>query len=233
VARPRAGSRRYFVTLSAADAERLEAYAASVERRPTTVAAELLLAGLEAATGEAEGELAAARRRIAELERQLEAVFSAHRPPEPSPCRGPRWEWPMAELLADRAWWERWLPRLGELLGRDLPASANGRGTGLDVRGYVDILGHLLPPVGAVTWHSPDYPRAATESGLPPARAQVWEPVVRHVAVALCALERCAEEGADPQLRLDCAERITGPWVRVLRNLVGEGQVEQLPKLPL
>src|SRR5579875_1436468 len=228
--RPRAGSRRYFITLSAAAAERLEAYAASVERRPTTVAAELLLAGLEAATGEADAELAAARRRIAELERQLEAVFSSHRPPEPPPCRGPRWEWPMAELLADHAWWERWLPRLGELLGRDLPASASGRGAGLDERGYVDVLGHLLPPIGGVTWRSPDYPRAAAaEAGLPSARSQVWEPVVRHVAVALCALERCAEEDADPQLRLECAERIIGPWVRVLRNLVGDGQVEPLP----
>jgi hypothetical protein len=74
VACPRAGSRRYFVTLSAADAERLEAYAASVERRPTTVAAELLLAGLEAATGEAEGDPAAARCRITELERQADTA---------------------------------------------------------------------------------------------------------------------------------------------------------------
>jgi hypothetical protein len=73
----------------------------------------------------------------------------------------------MAELLADRAWWERWLPRLGELLGRDLPASTNGRGTGLDERGYLDILGHLLPPIGEVTWRSPDYPRAAARAGLP------------------------------------------------------------------
>ena len=43
--RPRqaAGSRRYFVTASLAEAD---TYAASVDRRPTTVAGELLLAGL-------------------------------------------------------------------------------------------------------------------------------------------------------------------------------------------
>ncbi|HLH68397.1 MAG TPA: hypothetical protein VKY90_05085 [Candidatus Dormibacteraeota bacterium] len=60
--------------------------------------------------------------------------------------------------------------------------------------------------------------------GLPPARQRVWEPVVRHVAAALGALERCAEEGADSQLRLEWAERITGAWVRVLPQPIGDEQ---------
>ncbi|HZU16963.1 MAG TPA: hypothetical protein VFD01_10270, partial [Candidatus Dormibacteraeota bacterium] len=89
--------------------------------------------------------------------------------------------------------------------------------------------GHLLPPIGEVTWRSPDYPRAAAGSGLPSARAQAWEPGVRHVAVALCVLERCVEDGAD-QLRRDRAEGIAGPWVGVRPTLVGKGQVEPLPR---
>ena len=103
-------SRRYYVTVSAVDAERLEAYAASVDRRPTTAAAELLLAGLAAATGEAEEEIADLRRRNHELQDQLDSLGESVRSPEPvySPPSGPRWEWSVEDLLADRAWWDRW-----------------------------------------------------------------------------------------------------------------------------
>jgi hypothetical protein len=252
VARPRkqAGSRRYFVTVTGEEAQRIDAYAASVERRPTTVAGELLLAGLAAASGEADADLAAARRRIEELERQLEAVFREHRPPpaeEAGPKR-PRWEWPIAQLVADATWWDRWLPSLYELLGRRgaEAVAAYGsmrRGAVVDERGYTDLMSYLFPPVGAetgrpITWRSVDYPAAAAEAARrdgheavrPAARPHVWEPVVRHVAKALCALEECGRTGADPQLRLETDERITGSWVRTLRNLVGEAPIEPLPQ---
>jgi hypothetical protein len=212
-------SRRYFLTIPAPDAERLEAYAASVERRPTTAAAELLLAGLNSATSDAAQVLADARRRIEELERQLDAILSAEHPPDPGevPPDGPRWRWQIGELLADAEWWDRWLPSLYELLGRDLRADGGrARGGGqpvVDSRGYSDLLEYLFPPTGGVTWRSPDYPAAAAaaaddaQEGMPPSvRHYAWEPVLRHVAAALCALEHAAENQGNPQLHLDAVD---------------------------
>ena len=111
----------------------------------------------------------------------------------------------------------------------------------VDERGYSDLLGFLFPaiqdPQGTLTWRSPDYARAATIADAPGAegtrprtstRAQVWEPVIRHVAEALCALESTGEPGADAYLRLRAEAEITGPWARTLRHLVGEEQ----PELP-
>src|SRR5215831_15336715 len=159
MARPRktGDSRRYFVTVSLEDAERIDSYAAGVDRRPTTVAGDLLLAGLAVATGEVDDDLAAAKRRIKELEHQLGAVFKAHRPPEPTDAghTGARWEWPVEDLLVDDAWWDRWLPRLYELLGRDLRSSGpDGASFGLghaqpvvDSRGYGDLMSYLFPRI--------------------------------------------------------------------------------------
>jgi hypothetical protein len=253
MARPRktGGSRRYFVTVSLEDAERIDSYAAAVDRRPTTVAGDLLLAGLAVAMGDVDDDLAAAKRRIEELEHQLAAVFKAHRPPEPTHANHTRarWEWPIEDLLLDDAWWDRWLPRLYELLGRDLrdsgPEWATGLGHALpvvDSRGYGDLMSYLFPPVEdngrELTWRSIDYPQAAAvaarqqphEGVLPSIRPHVWEPALRHVALALCALEHSARAGTDPQLRLDANERITGSWVRTLCNVVGDGHVEELPR---
>src|SRR5262249_49191119 len=154
------------------------------------------------------------------------------------------------DMLADAAWWDRWLPRLYELLGRDLRSSAPEDAAFalgieppvVDSRGYGDLMSYLFPAVldcgREVTWRSVDYPRApavaawqgAHEGIMPSVRSQVWEPVLRHVAVALCALEDSARDSADPQLRLDAEERITGSWVRTLRNVVGDGRLEQLPR---
>ena len=179
MARPRRtnGSRRYFVTVSLKDAERIESYAAAVDRRPTTVAGDLLRAGLAVATGEVDDDLAAAKRRIEELEHQLAAVFKAHRPPEPTDTNHTRarWEWPIEDLLVDDAWWDRWLPRLYELLGRNLQDTGSKRAHGLgqaqpvvDSRGYGDLMSYLFPPVQAngreLTWRSVDYPKAAVDA---------------------------------------------------------------------
>jgi hypothetical protein len=240
--------RRYFLTIPAPDAERLEAYAASVDRRPTTAAAELLLAGLNSATGDAAQELADARRRIDELGRQLDAVLSAQRPPDPHEAHpdGPRWRWPIEELLADAEWWDRWLPSLYELPGRDLRAdtgSAYGRTRAggqpaVDSRGYSDLLSYLFPPTGSVSWGSPDYPAAAAgaaeagHEGMPPSvRPYAWEPVLRHVASALCALEQASKDEGNPLLHLDAVDRITHSWLTALKNLLGQGPPpDQLPK---
>jgi hypothetical protein len=69
-------------------------------------AAKLLLAGLAAATGETEEELADLRRRNQELQDQVDEPLA------------PRWERQVEELPADTGWWDRWLPRLYEILGR-------------------------------------------------------------------------------------------------------------------
>lgn len=68
------GTWRCNLSFSKEVAERLRAHVASVDRRPTTAAAELLLGGPAAATGEAENELAALRRRNQELQDQVEAL---------------------------------------------------------------------------------------------------------------------------------------------------------------
>jgi len=103
-------------------------------------------------------------------------------------------------------------------------------------------MSYLFPPVEGngreLIWRSVDYQKAAavaarqkaTEGVLPSVRPHAWEPVLRHVALALCALENSGRAGTDPQLRLDAEERITGSWVRILRNVVGDGHVEQLPR---
>src|SRR5437867_2417092 len=98
------GSRRYNVTLDSVDADRLEAHAASVEGRPTTVAGELIRAQLAIAEGSAGEELEALRRRNEELERQLAAVQYDGLPIDAA--AGARWEWAVEDLLEDRAWWD-------------------------------------------------------------------------------------------------------------------------------
>jgi hypothetical protein len=152
------------------------------------------------------------------------------------------WKWPMADLLADTPWWDRWLPDLYELLGRDLrgePDEWGGPGEPIvDRRGYGDLLTYLFPPVGDVTWRFADYPREAskqarqgTQDGIAPSvHARVWEPVLRHVVKALRALEETSAAGTDPQLRLEAEARITGSWVLVLGNLLGQQQTAPPPK---
>jgi hypothetical protein len=64
----------------------------------------------------------------------------------------------------------------------------------------------------------------------PSVRTQVWEPVLRHVAKALRALEETSAANTDSQLRLEAEARITGSWVLVLCNLVGQHQTAPLPR---
>jgi hypothetical protein len=226
------------LSISEEAAQRLKAYAAGVDRRPTTAAAELLLAGLAAATGEADHELADLRRRNQELRDQVEALrrrqleeLDATKRVADSPA--PRWERPVQELLADTSWWDRWLPRLYEVLGRadaGIPYLDSDGETPTDDRGYTDLMGHLFPPAAAVTWRSANYPQAVAWTASRGAHASrgsrtpihAWEPVLRHVALALCALEESGTADSSPHLRLEALARIIGTWGTVLDALMGE-----------
>jgi hypothetical protein len=238
VRRSEGGTWRCNLSISQEAAARVKAYAASVDRRPTTAAAELLLAGLTTVTGEAEEELADLRRRNHELQDQVHALWRSELvdldTTERADLPAPRWEQPMDELLADASWWDRWLPRLYEVLGRadaGIPYLDDGE-TPADNRGYTDLMARLFPPLGEVNWRSPSYPQAlaanpARPADVPrlPARGHVWESVMRHVALALCALEDTGTGASSPHLRLEALTRITSTWVSVLHTLVGDGSL--------
>ncbi|HEY7201967.1 MAG TPA: hypothetical protein VIC57_17225 [Candidatus Dormibacteraeota bacterium] len=254
--RPEQPPRRYKLTLPAPIADRLDAYALASHQPAARAAAGLMLAALDRIDTPEGAELLEARRQVQELTGRLEALrrqLAERAGAGEVQAPAPRWEWPLDVLLADAEWWDRWLPRLYELLGRRLapepPPSRRPYGERgpapepmVDERGYADLLGFLFPPVtdpaGPLTWRSPDYPAAAAiaDAGASGAeggprrslRAQVWEPVIRHVAEALCALESTGEPGADAYLRLRAEAEITGPWARTLRHLVGEEE----PELP-
>jgi hypothetical protein len=258
MARPRSATptRRYHVTVSAAVADRLDAHAFTLRRRSATVAADLLEEGIDRAVSKPADrkagpeELVEARRHIEELNGRLATLRAelARRgrtvdPSSPSVIeRGPpRWEWPLPALLSDDQWWDRWLPRLYELLGRQLMTYAPVPATVLDGRGYADLMGFLFPPVrrhgAAVSWRSQIYGELAAledtaafaaDGAGGAVQAQVGEPVVRHVAEALCALEATGGPGADPYLRLRAKSEIVTAWADILRNLLGESA----PPLP-
>jgi hypothetical protein len=249
--RPPTYSRRYHLTLEPAEADVLDAYAREQAKPPATVAARLLATALRRATAGEEDELASAHRQLEQLRtanaamrrRMSEVNIDAMQEP-------PRWERPMPDLLSDREWWAAWLPRLYQLFGRQQHAYRTSRVEALDIRGYPDLLNHLFPAVldrgGRVLaeWSSPFYPDHArraweaaqsgdrlAESGATSDRAGVWEPVVRHVAAALCALEMTATPGADPLLRFRVEDELAGGWLRTLHRLTGT-EAADLPDLP-
>jgi hypothetical protein len=245
--RPAKYSRRYHLTLEAADADLLDAYAHETRKPPATAGANLLVQALRSATSGVD-ELSAERRLVAELQaanatlrRRLQAAGGPAEAP-----RVPRWEWAIEDILADRGWWATWLPRLYELLGRQVRRSTLSRAAVHDRRGYADLLTFLFPPVRlngrpAAEWGAPDYPhyarreaqtehRAAVATAS--ARPEVWEPVIRHVVVALCALERTAAPGSDPVLRIRTEDELTTSWLRTLRRLTGDEPAELPGGLP-
>jgi hypothetical protein len=248
MARPRrtTPTRRYHLTVSAEFGDRLDAYASGLRQRPATLAAGLLEDALErAASGQQEDApesetLAEARRHIEELNHRLSILRTQHAKCRPTPGSsstsvlegsGPRWEWPLPALLSDDEWWDRWLPRLYELFGRQLVQYAPTPGQVLDRRGYADLMTFLFPPIlrgtANVTWRSPNYGELAgleeaTVVAAGPARAQVWEPVIRHLTEALCALEATGKPNADPYLRIRTKAEIVNSWADILRNLLGE-----------
>ncbi len=167
----------------------------------------------------------------------------------------PRWRWPLETLLADRDWWDEWLPRLSELIGRNLEyeRSYGDRQAKpvVDGRGFADLMRYLFPDLksergASVSWHSPDYPRCArlawdnasvaSPMRRRPVRAEVWEPVVRHVALALTALEMTSQAPSDAYTHLRVEAEIRGEWMRTLGVMLGEGappRPDHLPRDPL
>lgn len=248
-------SRRYHLTLDGPQADRLDAYADATRRPAATAAAALLGDALVRLDTDEGAELREARRQIEELTARVGALrrqLAERTGGELAEPSAPRWEWPLDVLLADAEWWDRWLPRLGELLGRRLAVQLpltrrqafGARGLDsppvVDERGYADIMGFLFPPLrdagATVTWRSLDYPAAADRHlasypDAPRTLAQVWEPVIRHVAEGLCLLHVTGEPGADPYLRVRAEAEIVGTWSTILRNLVGEDQPD-LPSRP-
>jgi hypothetical protein len=243
--RPRVPARRLTLTFDSAVADRLKAYAAAAGRRVSPVAAALITEALTHPRSEAEAEIREYRRQLDDLKarlRELQDQIAARSRPSPGSEPMARWEWSVHALLDDGAWWDRWLPRLNELLGRrSMPVLPGDHTSGLEMvvddRGYHDLLGSLFPPVASngttLTWRSTEYPAAAeaavhNRTQASP-RTDVWEPVVRHVTEALCLLDWTGQAGADPYLRLRAEMEIAGPWLRTLLNLVGEEE-PQLPR---
>jgi hypothetical protein len=218
--RPRriAPARRFNLTLDESDLALLIAYSQQAGHPPTRVAGDLLRAILRGAKGD-NGQLDSA---------QVEATLRLLRGESDQPTRiEPRWEWPIEAILADSRWWERWLPDLNELLGRKLQDPKDDRGQGRrapvrDRRGYADLMEFLFPACEGVSWRSPKYPHLASARAEDGELYYVWESVIRHVATALEALEAVAQPGTSPAARILTQDQITGPWLRTLKNLVGE-----------
>jgi hypothetical protein len=49
----------------------------------------------------------------------------------------------------------------------------------------------------------------------------VWEPILRHVTLALCAIEQTSVPGAHPVLRIRTQDELAVSWLRTLRRLTG------------
>jgi hypothetical protein len=241
VSRQPNGSGRYYVTLDQADADALEASASAASRPPTTEAGLRIVSTLHAEGNGTSDALAQANAEVAELKRQLEALRVQHAAVlrrlndssatgNGSAARPPRWAWPIEDLLSDGEWWSTWLPHLHEILGAPPLVGAGLDDRRPDERGYVDLMAHLFPPVRVGTalaeWHGLDYPAAVRgttrpNAGAGPTRADMWQAVIRHVAVALAALAQTEIAGADPLLRIRTVDELTGPWARSLRRLTG------------
>jgi hypothetical protein len=233
-------ARRFHLTLDEADASLLEAYAQEVGQQPMRVAGELvrrLLRGSTTNDGRIEKQ---------QVDALLRAIRGEDREAAPNE---PRWQWPIQAILADRRWWDRWLPDLNELMGRQLaPKTAEldydeqGRRRNpapvLDRRGYGDLMEFLFPTLsssrgGGISWRSPEYPlAAAAQNGkqADPALPHLWESVIRHVVRALCALERSTQPLADPVMGILTQDHIAGPWLHTLRVLCGQDAPDALPQ---
>lgn len=214
------------ITLDQDEHPLLQAYALEIGRTPSTVAAMIVSQTLQAG-----------RMPDGHVDRQtVDSVLRHIRGESDVRLNEPRWEWPIEALLADTRWWERWLPELNQLLGRELGQERGtydkeGQPAIVDRRGYSNLLEYLFPtmasPRGAVAWRSPEYPLVAPAKDAneaSPALRHIWEAVVRHVARALCSLEKAAQPEADPTAGILLQDHLTGPWLRTLWPLTGQAQ---------
>ncbi len=65
-----------------------------------------------------------------------------------------------------------------------------------------------------------------------PVRAEVWEPVVRHVALALTALEMTCQDARDAYTHLRVEAEVRGEWLWTLGAMLGEGRSPRPDNLP-
>jgi hypothetical protein len=225
---------RVYLTLEQAQHDLLEAFAAELGRPPATLAGQFLTRVLEAGV-DAEGRIS---------RDQIEATIRTLRGEPTYPANVPRWRQPLPVILAERDWWATWYPELCKLLSRHTSRrklSSTGVGDGgpvLDSDGYFDLLEFLFPalrgPRGTVTWRSPNYPTTAERShqddgGRPLKPA--WESVIRHVVVAMTALE----EARNASLLISVEDQIRHGWLSTLLCLVGEAPPgsSASPRLPM
>lgn len=107
----------------------------------------------------------------------------------------------------------------------------------VDHRGFIDLLSYLFPDIPneqarPIPWHSPAYgehARRAWEQATVaspmrqrPVRAEAWEPVLRHIARALTALETTSQCPDDAYTHLRVESEIRGEWMRTLAAILGE-----------
>jgi hypothetical protein len=188
--------------------------------KPATLASQLIRVGLQRPDSD---------RAVADSIASVSARLHA----EPGSISWPRWTWPLPVLLADRPWWDRWLPELNELLGRGLvptDASYGDRAPIRDRRGSSDLLEFLFPvvttPSGGVTWRDVNYPAAVghrAHEGSGPL-AELYDTVIRHVSKALSALEESSRPGTSGAARISLDDQILGPWLSALTTMLGQQQ---------
>jgi hypothetical protein len=254
-----ANSHRLGLTLEPDEYERVRAYARHAGRPVATAAKRLLLSVIDGHDPDAAAvALSRERDRVRQLEEEvtrLQAQTGQQQPAADLTATVPRCRWPLERLLADRAWWDEWLPLLGELIGRHLEydrgySDRQARPV-VDDRGFADLMGYLFPTLTAeggapVSWNSREYPRLArmtwndagarSPSRQRPVRAEVWEPVVRHVARALTALETTSQISSDAYTHLRAQAEIRGDWLRTLGAILGVGgpqRPDHVPREPL
>jgi hypothetical protein len=227
-------SQRMTLTLAPEDHDLVKAYAHQVGMKPATVVSRIVLDTLKAGMDENGG-----------LDAGLvnENLRKLHGTDEANLVTDPRWRWPLDALLTDRRWWDRLLPHLHELLGRGSLIPSKGRGRPgeresavTDRRGYANLMEYLYPAKNhgdsVTTWRDPIYGAAflTPDDQVFGPDAEVWEATIRHVAMALDALDETLQPGANALYRIQVQEHITGPWLRALSYITGKGKPEPLPE---
>src|SRR5256885_12905050 len=152
---PRDDVRRLGLTLELHEYAQIRAYARHARKPLATVAKGLILAAIDRPGPDAPAvALDRERERVRQLEAEvtrLQAQLDQRQSFVDLESRLPRWRWPLDALLADRSWWDEWLPLLGELIGRHLEYDRSYEemetNSVVDERGFGGLMSYLFPPV--------------------------------------------------------------------------------------